>query len=187
MQKEYDLSLPVAEAKNPLVLGKLLSIETLFRLNPHWMLESVEEENGNFEAHLKDHVTEQEFSLSGTIAAPEKGRLVVTLDHEIYQSIEIFTTKENLMGVVTYGCTEEELTEEVERHVVLWLRSVKEYLRMYLKESLNAKIFRYVMNKIVLTMTPSQRKISLMLIRITVVEIIVILFIVVGYVIFVLK
>ncbi len=43
------------------------------------------------------------------------------------------------------------------------------------------------MNRIILKMTPSQRKISLMLIRLTVVEIFVILLIVVGYVIFVLK
>ena len=58
---------------------------------------------------------------------------------------------------------------------------------MYLKNTLNTVFFRYIMNKIILKMTPSQRKISLMLIRLTVVEIFVILLILVGYVIFVLK
>jgi len=87
---------------------------------------------------------------------------------------------------VTYNL-EEEPDEAVERLVVLWIRSIKEYLRMYLKNTLNTIFFRYIMNKIILKMTPSQRKISLMLIRLTVVEIFVILLIVIGYVIFVLK
>jgi len=187
MQKEYDLSLPVAEAKKPLVLSDLLSVETFLRLNPHWIIESVTDAGGSFEAGIKDHVTEKKISIKGTITATAPGRLVIIMDHDAYKTIEIFTTKEELMGIVTYGCTEDDLTEDVERHVVLWLRSVKEYLRMYLKDSLNAKIFRFMMNRIILKMTPSQRKISLMLIRITVVEIFVILLIVVGYVIFVLK
>jgi hypothetical protein len=101
--------------------------------------------------------------------------------------VEVFISDDKLMGLVEYGCEEDELAEDVERHVVLWLRSVKEYLRMYLTNSLNARVFRYIMNRVILKMTPSQRKISLMLIRLTVVEIFIILLIVVGYVVFVLK
>lgn len=187
MQKEYDLSLPVGEAKRPLVYGDLLSVETLLRLNPHWIIESVEEEGGDFSASLKDYVTDEEFSLSGTLASSGQDTIVLTLDHEKYQEIEFFTTNGKLFANVTYPCVEEELIEEDERYVVLWLRSVKEYLRMYLKETLYAKCSRYIMNKVTLQMNPSQRKISLMLIRFTGVEILVIFFIVVGYVIFVLK
>lgn len=187
MQKEYDLSLPVAEAKSPLDLRKLLPVETFFRLNPHWIVEEIEEDGGSFVASLKDHVSGTEFTVKGEVAMTESNRLVLTLDHEAYRNIEVFTTSDKLMGGVEFGVEEGDLTEEVERHVVLWLRSVKEYLRMYLSNTLNARMFRYVMNKVILKMTPSQRKISLMLIRITVVEILVILLIVVGYVIFVLK
>ena len=186
MQKEYDLSLPVAEAKTPLDLGKLLSIETFLRLNPHWIIEAVEESGDSFTASLKDHVTGTDFTVKGAVTIASN-RLIISMDHEAYRSIEVFITVDKLMGGVDYGFEENELTEEVERHVVLWLRSIKEYLRMYLTNSLNAKVFRYMMNRVILKMNPSQRKISLMLIRITVVEIFVILLIVVGYVIFVLK
>ncbi|BHH85964.1 hypothetical protein [Desulforhopalus sp. 52FAK] len=187
MQKEYDLSLPLAGAKVPLNLGACLSIETFFRLNPHWIVEEIEENGDSFVARLKDHVSGTQFTVKGELATNKSNRLVIILDHETYRSIEVFTTSDKLMGVVEYGVAEDELTEEAERHVVLWLRSVKEYLRMYLTNGLNARVFRYIMNRVILKMTPSQRKISLMLIRITVVEILVILLIVVGYVIFVLK
>ncbi len=186
MQKEYDLSLPVAEAKTPLDLKRILTIETFFRLNPHWIIEEVQEEGTRFTAQLKDHVSGDDFTVKGEVIA-DTTRFVIQMDHGTYRTIEVFTTQEKLMGQVTYGIEEEELTEEIERHVVLWLRSVKEYLRMYLTNSLNARMFRFMMNKVILKMTPSQRKISLMLVRITVVEILVILLIVVGYVIFVLK
>ena len=187
MQKEYDLSLSVGSAKKPIVLGELLPVETLLRLNPHWIIESVDEEDGHFTARLKDYVSGVEFPLTGTLVISEVGEIVLTMDHEKFQGVEIFTTDGNLFATVTYPYDEDELAEEDERYVVLWLRSVKEYLRLYLKESLYARFFRYVMNKVSLQMTPSQRKISLMLIRFTVVEIFVIFLIVVGYVLFVLK
>lgn len=186
MQKEYDLSLPVAEAKTDLDLLRILPVETFFRLNPHWIVEKIEEDGTSFTAYLKDHVSDNDFTVKGEVTAGST-RFVLHLDHDAYRAIEVYTTKEQLMGQVTYGGEEDECTEEVERHVVLWLRSVKEYVRMYLTNSLNSRMFRYVMNKVILKMTPSQRKISLMLVRITVVEILVILLIVVGYVIFVLS
>lgn len=147
----------------------------------------MDESDDSFTASLKDHVSDTEFTVKGTVTAVDKNRFVLSMDHESYRGVEIFITDDKLMAVVHYGYGEEELTEEVERFIVLWLRSVKEYLRMYLTNSLNARLFRYAMNRVILKMTPSQRKISLMLIRLTVVEIFVILLIVVGYVIFVLK
>jgi len=187
MQKEYDLSLPMTEAKVPLNLGVILSIDTFFRLNPHWIVEEIEENGDGFVASLKDHVSGSDFTVKGELATSKGNRFEITMEHEAYRSIEVFISSDKLMGAVEYGVADDELTEEVERHVVLWLRSVKEYLRMYLTNGLNARVFRYMMNRVILKMTPSQRKISLMLIRITVVEILVILLIVVGYVIFVLK
>ena len=187
MQKEYDLSLTVGTARTPLLLGELLSVETLLRLNPHWIIEGVEVGGDSFTACLKDYVTDEAFSLAGTLIVTQTGQLVLTMDHDTYQVVNISITDEKLIATVTYGRDEEDLSEELERYVVLWLRSVKEYLRMYLKDSLYTRGSRYIMNKIILQMTPSQRKISLMLIRFTVVEIVVILLIVVGYFVFVLK
>ena len=187
MQKEYDLSLPAGDAKRPLILGDLLPVETLLRLNPHWIIENVEEGDDHFSANLKDYVTDVSFCLKGTLTISGQNTITLTMDHEKYQAIDIYITDGSLLATVTYPCVEEELIEEDERYVVLWLRSVKEYLRMYLKDTMYARMSRYVMNKITLPMNPSQRKISLMLIRFSAVEILVILLIVVGYVVFVLK
>lgn len=187
MQKEYDLSLHVGEAKRPMVLDDVLSVETLLRLNPHWIIDTVDDYNDRYSADLKDYVSGEEFSLEGTLERVAGGNIVLTLDHERCHKIAISITDGDLQATVTYPCLEEELSEEEERYVVLWLRSVKEYLRMYLKDTLYSKFSRYIMNKITLQMTPSQRKISLMLIRFTIVEIFVIFLIVIGYVIFVLK
>lgn len=187
MQKKYDLSLPVGDAKRSLVLDDVLSVDTLLRLNPHWIIESVDENTENYLADLKDYVSGEGFCLEGTLLRVENGNIVLTLNHEKYSEIALFIADGSLQAEVTFPCEDEELSEEDERFVVLWLRSVKEYLRMYLKDTLYSRFSRYIMNRITLQMTPSQRKISLMLIRFTVVEILVIVFIVIGYVIFVLK
>lgn len=186
MQKEYDLNLPVQGKKKPLSLTDLLSIETLLRLNPHWIVENLDEDNGTFTVALKDHETEHIFQLSGSLAFSDTQTLELAFEQGDYSKIRLFPKDSGFWAEVIYN-VKEEPDEAVERLVVLWIRSIKEYLRMYLKNSLNTIFFRYIMNKIILKMTPSQRKISLMLIRLTVVEIFVILLIVIGYVIFVLK
>lgn len=190
MQKEYDLTLPVQGKKKPLSLADLLSLETLLRLNPHWIVENLTEENGIFTAALKDHETDKPFQLTGSLSHPSAQTLELCFEQGDFQKIRLFPKENTFWAEVIYRSEEEpdqEPDEAVERLVVLWIRSIKEYLRMYLKNTLNTVFFRYIMNKIILKMTPSQRKISLMLIRLTVVEIFVILLIVVGYVIFVLK
>ena len=189
MQKEYDLNLPAHGKNKPLSLAGLLSVETLLRLNPHWIVENLNEKNGTFTATFKDHESEKKFQLTGSLAFPDAQTLELSFDEGYYQMIRLFPKDAGFWSEVVYRTEEEqqEPGEDIERHVVLWIRSIKEYLRMYLKNTPNTVFFRYIMNRIILKMTPSQRKISLMMIRLTVVEILVILFIVIGYVIFVLK
>ena len=186
MRKEYDLNLPVRGKKQRLSLTHLLSVETLLRLNPHWIVEKLAAENSSFTAALKNHETEQAFELTGRLSSADPQTLELVFEQGDYQKVRLFPKDTDFWAEVVYSSAEEP-DEAVERHVVLWIRSIKEYLRMYLKNTPNTIFFRYIMNRIILKMTPSQRKISLMLVRLTVVEIFVILLIVVGYMIFVLK
>lgn len=186
MQKEYDLNLPVHGKKKPLSLTELLSVETILRLNPHWIVESLVEENGTFTAALKDHETEKSFQLTGSLSHQGGQALQLSFEQGDYQKVSLFPKDTAFWAEVIYRSAEEP-EEGIERYVVLWIRSIREYLRMYLKNTVNTVFFRYIMNRVILKMTPSQRKISLMLIRLTLVEIFVILLIVIGYVIFVLK
>ncbi len=67
MRKEYDLNLPVRGKTQQLSLTHLLSVETLIRLNPHWIVEKLTAEKNTFTAALKDHETEQAFQLNGCL------------------------------------------------------------------------------------------------------------------------
>lgn len=70
--------------------------------------------------------------------------------------------------------------------LLLWIRAIKEYIRIYLKRTPATLFFRLLMNKMILKMDPSQRKICLMMAKITAVELLVILLIVIAYAFFVL-
>ncbi len=184
MQKEYDLNLPVGGTTQQLSLPHLLPAETLIRLNPHWIVEKLTTENNTFTAALKDHETEQAFQLTGCLASTAPQTLELCFLEGDYEKICFFQKDNGFWAEVCYRSGQEEPSEAIERLTVLWIRSIREYLRLYLTNTPNTIFFRFIMNRVILNMTPSQRKISLMLIRLTVLEIIVILLIVVGYVLF---
>ena len=69
---------------------------------------------------------------------------------------------------------------------LLWIRGIREYIRLFMKNTPVTLFFRFLMNQMVLKMDPSQRKISMMITKITAVEVLVVILIVVGYVLFVL-
>lgn len=180
MIKEYDLFLPWKDGDSHPVFAKIAG-ETLFRLNPHWIISEYSGKGQSFSAELIDHETEKKFSLTGNIVIKDNGCPEISASNHqdlIWESIHFFLKEGNLHAQVAYHA---DPPEEQERQVVLWLRSIKEYLRLYTAGTVNAKIFRFLMNRVILKMTPSQRKICLMLIRVTILEIIAILLILVGW------
>lgn len=187
MKKEYDLNLPVSDKLKKILPGNLIDVEKLIRLNPLWIIQELQEESGHFHAKLKDYSTDIEFELHGSLDLNQPEELSVNFAEGDYGSITISLVENIYRGTVVYTNPDFEEESELERNTVMWLRSIQEYLRLYQKKTLNTIAFRYIMNRIVLTMTPSQRKICLMLLRITAVELVVILIIVIGYVYFVLK
>ncbi len=179
MNKDYDLHIPVQLNKKSLNLRTLLQPETLFRLNPHWIIENFQQDNGGFKFDLTDHVSGKTSNVEGTLTFNSEHEMSLTVHCDEINSLRLFSQDNKLWAAVEYS--HGEIDETTEYYIVMWLRSIKEYLRLYLKNSFNTVIFRYLMNKVILKMTPSQRKISLMLIRITALELLVILIIVIGY------
>jgi len=177
MRKEYDIYLVWGRTKDRDVFARVKE-EFLFRLNPHWIINSFSYSEESYLAEIKDHETDQASVLKGNYTLDPDGFPRITAQHSDWDSIRFFEKNGNLHAEVSYV---EDPPEEVERQVVLWLRSVKEYLRLYTSNSINARFFRIIMNRIILQMTPSQRKISLMLIRITILELLVIVLILVGW------
>lgn len=66
----------------------------------------------------------------------------------------------------------------------LWLRGIYGYLGLYTQSTPGRLINRAIINRFLIPMNPSQRKICIMIYRFTVLEVVVILLIVVGYLFF---
>lgn len=165
-------------------LHTLFFHDRLLRLHPNWFISNFQQDGISFTATIKDYATEEEFPLSGSFVYIEKeGELLrISLTETIDVTI-IFLNRNNKLAVQVITPQGE---MDVDNPLLLWIRAIREYIRIYTRQTPGTLFFRLVMNRMVLQMNPSQRKICLMLARITFVEILVILFIVVGYVIFVL-
>lgn len=177
MIKEYDLFLTwSSQAKSNVY--QLIKPEFFFRLNPHWAIPEFTIIDGEFSFEAIDHDTKDSVPMEGTYGQSPDGQLIVQVKKQIWCSINFMEKNGNLWASVTYA---EEPSEEQEQHIVFWLRSIKEYLRIQATNTLYSRMFKKVMDKIILPMTPSQRKICLMLLRLTALEILAIVVIVVGY------
>ncbi len=187
MKRTYPLNIPVTTSGKPFSPALFLDPEKLIHLNPIWIVKELHTDQNCFEAHIEDHETEKQSIIKGEIIVDLQDSLQVNLSEGDYISLTISPGTENFEAEIVYRDPDFQDESDLERNTVMWLRSIQEYLRLYKKSSLNTVFFRYIMNRIVLKMTPSQRKISLMLLRITAVELLVILIIVIGYVFFVLN
>lgn len=181
MSNKIDLALPVAP-DTPVRFADFMDAEKLVRLHPHWHILDLEMEGSRTKARLRDHATEKAFELDFSLAFPDDHEMQITCQNGPVQSIRFYVDQARLH--LTYHPHEGQLTPEKEQDLTLWLQSIRQYMRLYLKATPFTRFFRMVMNRALLKMNPSQRKICLMLYRFTVLEIVVILLVVVGYVTF---
>jgi len=179
--EEVDLGLQLPVKFN---LQSLFPHDRLLRLHPNWFVSNFQRNGISFTTTIKDYVTEVESTLSGSFSfnKREDELLCITLSGTVDTDI-IFSNHNSALKVKVLSAVEE---VDPDDPLLLWIRAIREYIRIYLKRTPVTLFFRLVMNRMVLQMNPSQRKICLMLARFTVLEILVIVFIVVGYVIFVL-
>lgn len=184
MIKEYKLQLPSkTRSGNVLKISEILNFERFIRLNPYWVVKSLEFDGSNFRLDLRDHETEEEFVLNGQLNSSANALYSVSFEDNIFNGVSLIQKGNEIVAEVSYSTKEVE--ESLETKIVFWLRSIQAYLRLYLKKTPYTLFYRILMNKMVLTMTPSQRKICLMLYRVTLLEILAIVLIVVGYFLFV--
>lgn len=186
MKKKYDLLLPATAAD--LDILKLLDENKLVRLHPHWFIEDEEHRDGILFVSLRDYATEQVFSLGLKLDLtpgpddPVDSRIIMRIILFDYGAKELlfFARQGKTQVQVRYDGEQED--DKLEQDMLLWIRSIQEYLRIYATTTPYTVFFRLLMNRMVLQMDPSQRKICLMITKITVVELVVILVIVIGYV-----
>ena len=186
---EYFYDLKVEAKAADLAIEKLLDEEKLIRLHPHWFVESRQDTNGWCQFRLRDYATGREFELGLVMSSDPAGKappgsapvLRMTL-HKIPVEEILFHVQENKVRVRLRS--QEALPPELEQDMLLWIRAIQEYLRLYAATTPQTLVFRGIMNGMMLKMNPSQRKITIMLTKITVIELLVTIIIVVGYVYF---
>jgi hypothetical protein len=180
ISEKIDLGLHIPDG---FAVKALFPEDRLLRLHPNWFVSDFKKKKDAFTVRLKDYATEKNFPLSGRIAYNgSRGELLnIELNGDFDSKIRFFFKKSSLF-VQIHSPEEIESTDPI----LLWIKAIKEYIRIYVKKTPAAVFFRLLMNRMILQMNPSQRKICLMLARFTALEILVILLILVGYVLFVL-
>lgn len=182
MEQNYNLELPFNTAAKDLRVDSLLSGETLLRLHPHWFVEGFSQEGKQVAADLRDYASDQTFRLRYRVDADATG-LPILVFHE-GPLLEIrFNLQADILHARVISDQNLAMLEE-SFGLGLWLRGIREYIRLYLSNSLNTIFFRTLMNRAMLRMNPSQRKICIMIYKITVVELILILVVIIGFVYF---
>jgi len=177
--EEVDLGLP--ELLPSLDLQSLFPSDRLLRLHPNWFVSDFQpkENDTSFTAAIKDYVTEEESQLSGSFVFNSTDDELLHMQLTGTVDADIFFLNRNNKLTVRIASNDAEI--DPEDPLLLWIRAIKEYIRIYLKRTPVTLFFRVFMNKMILTMDPSQRKICLMMAKITAVELLVILLVVIGY------
>ena len=188
MEHIFDLYLPPAVSH--LNIKHILDEDKLIRLHPHWFVEETTPDATRLFATVRDYDTEQvssfklHLSTSSSPNDPANTETImrITLSDYGVQELRFFTDGKKTQVRISYDTKQP--NQHLEQNMLLWIRAIQEYLRLYVSTTPRTIFFRLLMNKMILHMNPSQRKICLMIIKITVVELLVTIIIVVGYVFF---
>jgi len=179
--EEVDLGLQ--ELPPSFDLQALFPGDRLLRFHPNWFVSDFKQQGTSFSASIKDYVTDEEFPLSGHFIYNKTDNELLHI--QLTESLDVgisFLNRDNRLKV-QISSKDEKI--DPDDPILLWIRATKEYIRLYLKRTPVTLFFRLLMNKMFLKMDPSQRKICLMMAKITAVELLVILLIVIAYVVFV--
>lgn len=177
--KEFELGLVVPQGFKT---APLFPKDRLFRLHPHWFVNEFTEKNGAFTVRIKDYSSEDEFALAGQLSYDINDTNLITIQLE--KGIDMTITFLKSSGRLKARLSTPGTPVDDDHPILLWVRAIREYLLLYIKTTPWSFFFRLIMNRMILQMNPSQRKISIMITKITVIEVLVIILIVVGYVIF---
>ncbi len=186
MEKFFDLYLSPAAAG--IDVDRILTEDKLLRLHPHWFVDETRQEKQGLFATIRDYDTEQQTSFGLNLSSesnaddPPETATIMRITLFEYGVVELLFFADGEKTQVRVRFADGEGDEALEQDMLLWVRAIQEYLRLYLAATPRTMFFRLLMNRMVLQMNPSQRKICLMLTKITVVELFVILVIVIGYV-----
>ena len=164
MTYSYKLMMPLAKET---VFSFFYELEKWFRLNPQWEVLSLEngkraKENEQFTLRVKYDRTEKEVLYKGTVEEFRDNQITVRLDAEVPRLITVkLNDAENGMSILSYEeVSDVEPPVEEKRNLNLWIKSVANYTLLSRKKTLPSRIWKWIVDKIWLKMSPSGRRIA---------------------------
>ncbi len=156
-----------------------ITAKTLMRLNPHWHIEKPK--SGIYP--VEDVLVESEFRSAPVLSASDD--TFTAHFPEIGLTLSARSCEGGANTAVSFDMDAEAgnaLTpEDAARTMQYWLPSLREYYRLHEANSLKHRAWRFFMNKVMLTMNPTQRRISGFMFKLTVLECLLIVILGVGW------
>lgn len=147
-------------------------IERLLRLNPQWAVLSVEGDltpvkGLQFTVNIRYDRSEKEIKYAARIEEFIKGELLtIQLYADVMSRVFSMTVRdEGASSLVEYTeASDREPSVEEKREINLWLRSIANYIIIQEKKTLFSKAWKWFLDKIWLNMSPTGRRIVLIII-----------------------
>lgn len=164
MSYSYRLVLPLAKE---LIFPFFYDLEKWFRLNPQWEVLSYENgkiinKDARFSLAVKYDRTEEEVRYQGSVEELlDSARLTVRLHAEHPRLITMMLDNAgNKASVLAYEETGDIAPSvEEERELVLWVKSVADYIILSRKKALRSRVWKWIVDMIWLKMSPAGRRI----------------------------
>lgn len=159
------------------------------RLNPHW---HIEENDGYTEYDIPgdgsrydidDILADRQFTLRANIEHGQ-GHWKVTfngVDLAIHARSEDNGKNTALAYEYTPFGENAPSSETMETLVRHWLPSIREYYRLFTADTVRNRFFRFFMDKVMLRMNPTQRRICAFMFKLTLLEVLLIIVLGVGF------
>jgi len=184
------ISLPVSDK---LAFQVLSDVNLILRLSPYWSLKKfkpffkgIVRIGSRFEATIEHYGKELTETLTlEVIEFYNNEKISLKVEEGILKQI-IFLIDNNSEGIkLTHQffleSEDDSIIKGFEAELHYWLRSIGEYLKLAGDRNLYKKLFKWFMDKAWLRMTLSERKIAIIMITISVIEIILLLVLVLAW------
>lgn len=168
MNLSASIEIPIPQAK---VFPFFYGLETWFRLNPQWQVLSVEgvhhiKKGHRFALKVRYDRSEETVDYDGIVEEFIDGDVLsVRLNAKKAKHIKVyFADKGNRSLLQQEEIIENEPSETERRDLTSWLKSVACYLMLQNKNTSASKLWKFFMDKLWLKMSPSGRRIVLIII-----------------------
>lgn len=179
------------------VFDTLCRIGRVFGLNPHWTVRYC---SVSPDAHInagsvifiefEDYATSEIWSLKGTCRISEPSRQLELVFEGSHKLSTAFLVSESLAGSrftveETYSDDEDpDKFEWYKEQLDFWVRSLAAYLRLREDKGWKARLYLWFMDRFWISASPSGRRISIALFKISIIELVLILAILVMWALF---